>query len=166
MWDKAPTANVGGAYVVLGSDRPQGGELDDPARASAVRINGPSTSNSLVGFSVACAGDTTGDGYDDIAISDYVNQRVFVVYGSKRFTELNLDALGTRGRIVQAPADAGNFGYAVTGVGDLDRDGKVALSPRSATSTATAAATSRMAATRPGAAPIAPAWPRCGSRAE
>lgn len=124
FWDKAPYKGTGAAYVILGSDRPQGGGLDNPPANSAVRINGPSKANAGAGFSVACLGDTNKDGYDDIAVTDFSDQRVYVVYGTGRFESLNLDYLGSRGYVIQAPADAGNFGYQVAGLGDVNGDGQ------------------------------------------
>lgn len=127
FWSRAPHRSTGAAYVLLGSDRPRGGALADPRSASAVRINGPEKDFTNAGFSVACLGDTNGDHYGDIAISDFSDKRVYVVYGQRDFTSLNLDAMGSRGYIVQAPADAGNFGYQVSALGDVNHDGRADL---------------------------------------
>lgn len=123
FWDKAPDSNVGGAYVLLGADDPQGGDLADPAGAGAVRIDGPRRSGAVTGFSTSCLGDIDGDGYDDIALSEYSGQRVHVVYGAASFTPVTLDSLGSRGFVVQAPDGSGNFGYSVAAAGDVDGDG-------------------------------------------
>lgn len=123
FWDKGALSNIGGGYVLLGSADPEGGDLTDPTSAGAVRIDGPDRAGATVGFSVSCLGDVNGDGYDDIALSEYSGQRVHVVYGAKNFTPVSLERLGDRGFVVQAGADAGNFGYSIAPAGDVDGDG-------------------------------------------
>jgi len=124
FWDKAPLDNIGAAYVLLGGDNVRGGSLNDPASAGAVRIDGPNTKGAFVGFSVGCLGDVNGDGFDDIGISYYDNQQIYVVLGAKDFTSVNLDALGDRGFVVKgAVGVSGNFGYSLSAVGDVNHDG-------------------------------------------
>lgn len=122
FWDKAPNNNVGGAYVLLGSSAPTGGDLSDPAAAGAVRIDGPAAANALTGFSVGCLGDVNADGYDDIALSYYTQQKVVVVLGAADFGPVSLDNLGDRGFTVTS-TPGGNFGYSVAGIGDVNDDG-------------------------------------------
>ena len=123
FWDKAPTNNIGAAYVLLGGAGVQGKPLADPAAAGAVRIDGPAVANSTVGFAVGCLGDVNGDGFDDIAISHYIDQKTFVVFGAEHFTGLALDSLGDRGFTVKGGPDSGNVGFSMAPVGDLDADG-------------------------------------------
>lgn len=123
FWDKAPNSNVGAAYVLLGGSELRGGDLASPSAVGAVRIDGPAQASALTGFSVGCLGDVNGDGLDDIGVSHYTAQRMYVVLGERNFTGVELDALGDRGYIVQGPADGGNVGFALAGLGDIDGDG-------------------------------------------
>ncbi|MBL8775961.1 MAG: FG-GAP repeat protein [Acidimicrobiales bacterium] len=126
FWDKAPNNNVGAAYVLFGGPQVAGGDLNDPVAAGAARIDGPSTANAFVGFSVACLGDVNGDDIDDLAISYYVQERVFVVLGAEEFGDVDLANLGERGfQVLGDPTDAldYNVGFSMAPVGDHDDDG-------------------------------------------
>lgn len=126
FWDRGAVSNLGAAYVLLGGRDVRGGSLGDPAAVGAIRIDGPVSSTgdgTLAAVSVACIGDVNGDGLDDIGISGYTQQRTYVVFGDKNFSALTLDSLGSRGYVAQAPATAGNFGYSIAPVGDIDDDG-------------------------------------------
>lgn len=124
FWDKAPTTNIGAAYVLLGGPDADGASLADPTAAGAVRIDGPAESGATVGFSVGCLGDVNGDGLDDVAIGYYSEQTVFVVFGAEDFTGLTLDSLGDRGFEVRGTGSVnGNVGFSLAPVGDLDDDG-------------------------------------------
>lgn len=127
FWDKgASGANMGAAYVLLGGADAHGASLADPTGADAVRIDGPAA-DAKVGFSVGCLGDVNGDGYDDIGIGDYLQNRAFVIFGAADFTGLGLDAIGDRGFIVKedftSTADRTNLSYSMSAVGDIDDDG-------------------------------------------
>jgi hypothetical protein len=69
------------------------------------------------GESLALAGDVNGDGYDDALIGGGP-ATTWVYYGGG-------SGLGPTPTPIQAPADAGlgSFGSAVSGAGDIDRDG-------------------------------------------
>lgn len=126
FWDKAGIANnTGAAYVLLGGPAPSGGDLSNPPAVGAIRIEGPPTANQFLGFSVGCAGDVNGDDLDDILIGDYVSEQIYVVFGDEDLGPLDLGSLGTAGYRVRLddPEISWNFGYAVTGVGDIDADG-------------------------------------------
>lgn len=127
FWDKTPTNNIGAAYVLLGDDAVQSASLSDPAAANAVRIDGPTDDPRSIGFSVGCLGDVNGDGFDDIGIGDYQDNRAVVVFGAETFTGLSLDSLGDRGFVVRqdytGTADRENLSYSLAAVGDIDDDG-------------------------------------------
>ena len=127
FWDRGETAaNMGAAYVLLGGADANGASLADPSSADAVRIDGPEA-GAAVAFSVACLGDVNGDGFDDIAIGDYVKNRAFVIFGAEQFTGLSLNAIGDRGFVVKedftAAADRSSLSYSMSGVGDINDDG-------------------------------------------
>ena len=128
FWDKPPASNIGAAYVLLGGEQRGGGDLNTPNDAGAVRIDAPSNqgNNLFVGFSIDCAGDTNGDGFDDIVLSDYVNERAYVVLGAEEFSSVDLEFLGERGYLIKGSTDPAfdfNVATGVAGVGDLNGDG-------------------------------------------
>jgi len=126
FWDKAGIANnTGAAYVILGGTSPSGGDLSNPTAAGAIRIEGPPTANQFLGFSVGCAGDVNGDDLDDILIGDYVSEQAYVIFGDAELGPIDLGSLGTAGYRIRLDdtSISWNFGFAVTGVGDLNDDG-------------------------------------------
>ncbi len=126
FWDKAPTNNIGAAYVVLGGPEVHGGDLNTPASAGAIRIDGPNVANSFVGFSVACLGDVNGDGLDDIGVSHYTAEKIYVVLGDEEFASVDLGLLGDQGFEVQGDETDVldyNVGFSTAPVGDVDHDG-------------------------------------------
>lgn len=130
FWNKAPYRLVGAAYVVFGGPEVVAGGLDQPATVGAVRIDGPvpteegDETGGSVGFAVACVGDVNGDGFADIGISDYQNQRAIIVFGAADFQPFALDALGSRGFVVAGDlATSGNVGYSMAPLGDVNGDG-------------------------------------------
>lgn len=128
FWDKAPNNNVGAAYVLFGGDDLVDGTLDVPDAVGAVRIDGPArpgaTNGYSVGFAVGCLGDVNDDGFDDIGISNYQQQRAYVVFGAADFQPFALDSLGSRGFVVAGDPDTGgNVGYSMSPLGDVNGDG-------------------------------------------
>lgn len=101
-----------GAYVLLDPT----GEGGDVADQRPVRII-DSSLNSMGGVDVRCAGDTTGDGFDDLVVT-VQGQASFVIFGSADFGDVQLDALGDRGRTITGSVTRAN------GVGDLNGDGR------------------------------------------
>lgn len=131
-WKRGTTANAGAAYVLLGGAAPVAGPVGTGEAVGAIRIDGPNTSNAFAGMSVSCANDVNGDGIDDVLVGSNRTQRVWVVLGAHDFEPVDVDALGTRGFEVtnsdavaenRAPGGSANFGYAVTGLGDVNGDG-------------------------------------------
>ncbi len=82
-------------------------------------VNGEASFNYL-GFSVCCAGDVNGDGFDDIAIGAYgyggTLGRVYIYHGSG-------SGLGASADKVLTGASGDNFGLSVSSAGDVNCDG-------------------------------------------
>jgi hypothetical protein len=84
-----------------------------------------SSNDNTFGRSLACAGDVNGDGYDDIIVgefdnnywnssgTDYINGRVKIISGVS----------GDLIHSLSGWSQYNNFGYAVSGAGDVDQDG-------------------------------------------
>ncbi|MEB4615787.1 VCBS repeat-containing protein, partial [Leucobacter sp. M11] len=109
-FDTSPGAT--GAYLLL-DPTSEGGNIED---LEPVRIL-DSSRNAMGGVDVRCAGDTTGDGFDDLVIT-VQGQASFVVFGSADFGDIHLDTLGERGRTILGSVTRAN------GVGDLNGDGR------------------------------------------
>jgi hypothetical protein len=121
MWERAPYDTIGAAYVIP-SGAPDG-ELDDPT-TGIVRIEGPQEDSALAAFSVSCAGDVNGDGFDDIILGQFTSSKAWVVFGSDDGQSLSLEFLGDRGFAIERGEGANDrTGYVTTGVGDVDGDG-------------------------------------------
>ena len=131
-WARGTTKNAGAAYVLLGGENPVGGPIGTGSAVGAVRIDGPNTANAFAGQSVSCLNDVNGDGIDDLLIGSNRTQRAWVILGARDFEPVDVDSLGTRGFEItntaavaenSAPGGSANFGYAVTGLGDVNGDG-------------------------------------------
>ena len=101
--------NAGRFYLYLGS---AGGILTAP--------NATVSGAGRFGWSLACAGDVNADGYADVIIGAPDNSNrgaTFVYRGSASSLVTSMSISHSIG------ANLGQFGFAVAGVGDVDRDG-------------------------------------------
>ena len=108
----AGTFAVGNAYFFRGSAT---GLITN----TLVTLGAGATANTHFGDHVAAAGDLNGDGYADLVVGAYMDphQGAYVFYGSAT-------GLGTTPSLSLAvPTGATDFGYAVAGAGDVNRDG-------------------------------------------
>ena len=125
FWDKAAANNVGATYVLFGGEEIKGGDLQSPAAAGAARIDGPEA-GATVAFSVACIGDVNGDEIDDLAISYYGEEKIYVVLGDEDFGSIDLALLGDRGFEIKGGTDPSydyNVGFSMAPAGDVNDDG-------------------------------------------
>ena len=122
---------TGSAWVVVfGSDETTAVDLDGPdERTTRIKLAEFLTQGPGLGSpSIRGVGDVNGDGSDDIAVgapADGIGGPggVWVVTNVARGGTVSLDKLGGDGfRIDGAPADSA-FGGAVSGAGDVNRDG-------------------------------------------
>lgn len=96
-------------------------------------VNGFILSSSAdgTGRSVNSVGDVNGDGYNDFIVGAYgynnFQGKVYVVYGYSGYylpQQFELDNLnGTNGFVINGLNQGSNFGYAVSGNGDINKDG-------------------------------------------
>ncbi len=111
----APSADDGRGWVFVYSGSASG---IDPSAAEG--LEGPEA-DSAFGSSLDAAGDTNGDGFDDLVIGAYLYEsrtgRAYLAQGSAS----GLSARELRG--LSAPDADSSFGLAVAGLGDVDADG-------------------------------------------
>lgn len=126
--DNAGRRNFGRAYVLFG---PLGNEVDlrhlgdDGFRIKA------SGSGDFTGRAVAGAGDVNGDGLDDVIVgapwADFrarINSgSAYVVFGKADTVAVHLDDLDAGGYRIDGAGDHHYAGSAVSGIGDVNRDG-------------------------------------------
>lgn len=141
----------GEAFVLLGGATRGQRSLSDLPSSSAIRISGLSKTELYVGddeteedvrasaqalgrshdLAVAGIGDIDGDGKDDVAVGARSTDgpggddagAVFVVYGSDRPEDVDVESLGRRGFRIDGPGPHWNAGMAVAGGHDLNGDG-------------------------------------------
>ena len=129
----AAGADSGRAYVVFGSAAGFGAslELSDINGINGFAMSGVNTGD-FTGFTVANAGDFNGDGIDDVIIgapSDGaagVAGAAYMVFGNAAGFAANLDLAaldGTNGFAFEGIAGDDQFGFSVTGAGDVNGDG-------------------------------------------
>ncbi|NOY27845.1 MAG: hypothetical protein GXP62_18430 [Oligoflexia bacterium] len=108
--DSAAGVDAGAAYLYLGE------ETGDLASSELKLVEPDATGGGLFGAAVAGAGDTDGDGYDDLAIGAPGNSAAYIFPGNS--TGVSID------RTAKLTADGmSGLGYAVAGAGDLNGDG-------------------------------------------
>ncbi len=106
---------TGRVYVYLGS------AIGTTVTAATI-LTGPDGTNGQFGFSVASAGDVNGDGYADLVVGapevGSSEGRVYVYLGGA-------SGLATTAATILTGTDGsgGEFGYSVTGAGDVNGDG-------------------------------------------
>ena len=126
----------GSAYVIYGGEKSSMLNIDlstttlDPL-TTGFMITG-NAAGDYFGWSVRTAGDINSDGYDDIIIGAYKKGSkgaAYVIYGGAKSTMINialstqtLDPL-TTGFMITGSAAGDYFGYSVSRVGDINKDG-------------------------------------------
>ena len=154
LWSVTPATNSweGAAYVAFGGPRFGSSDLASPVAGRTLRIEGEKP-GAQTGTGVGCAGDVNGDGIDDLLVGAWAytydgrasgapTGDAYVVFGAKDLPEagpLNLGLLGTRGYRITAPnaVEYDHFGYQLTGIGDVNGDGRddIAVFANTASST-------------------------------
>ena len=134
-WKRGGTSNAGAAYILLGGPQPAGGPIGTGEAVGSIRNDGPNKANASAGMSVSCLNDVNGDGLDDVIVGSNRTQRAWVILGNQDIEPVDVDALGTKGFEVtnsaavanDAAGGSSNFGYWVSGLGDVNGDGLAAL---------------------------------------
>ena len=130
-WKRGGTSNAGAAYILLGGPQPAGGPIGTGEAVGSIRNDGPNKANASAGMSVSCLNDVNGDGLDDVIVGSNRTQRAWVILGNQDIEPVDVDALGTKGFEVtnsaavanDAAGGSSNFGYWVSGLGDVNGDG-------------------------------------------
>lgn len=108
---------------------PQTGRVDLATQANVVITGGPA--GDRAGWSVGGAGDVNGDGLADIVIGAPQASpagraqagTVYVVFGSRTRTRVDLSSLGEAGFRILGDVAGGSAGLSVDGAGDVNGDG-------------------------------------------
>jgi hypothetical protein len=127
--------DAGAAYVVFGGARgridlgalgPRGFRIAGAIPIPRERHPGRTATSSGAGRVVAGAGDVNADGLNDVIVSGRfgatASTAIFVVFGKRDTGEVDLNALGTGGYLVQIVGDVAL--YAGTPAGDTNGDGR------------------------------------------
>jgi hypothetical protein len=122
----------GKSYVVFGKADGTAVELNDVAAGTGgFAINGEA-SGDLSGISVSSAGDINGDGKNDLIIgavgadpNGESSGKSYVVFGKTDGTSVELSAVaaGIGGFALNGEAEGDQFGFSVSGAGDVNNDG-------------------------------------------
>lgn len=121
MWRRTGAGKIGTTYVIpSGQGTPTGGDLD-AVDSGAYRLEGAFDQN-MSGFTVTCAGDVNGDGFDDVAHSDFSGNRLSILFGDQQVQNRSQQYLAEHGFIIEGLPDGRTSNYS-TGIGDLNDDG-------------------------------------------
>jgi len=120
----------GATYVIYGQTDGFGASIgtDDLDGSNGFSITGTGDFNGA-GRSVSSAGDINGDGYDDLLIGVQSTwdaaapYPAFVVFGGAEGTDADIALDQLDGSNGFAIAGEGNLGWALSGIGDINRDG-------------------------------------------
>ncbi|NBB14521.1 hypothetical protein GVN21_04000 [Caulobacter sp. SLTY] len=130
----ATGSNSGASYVVFGASGGFAADLDLSSLdgTNGFRISGGAAGD-YVGGSVASAGDINGDGFNDLIIGAQYSDAngansgsAYILFGRSGPFAANLDLTtldGETGFRINGLQIDGYFGFAVAGVGDVNRDG-------------------------------------------
>ncbi|WP_194948516.1 FG-GAP repeat domain-containing protein [Actinomyces trachealis] len=116
--------NVTGRLVVI----PGGAPGTALPSEHVIYVNGPTEpgekgDDAVVGLSVACLGDTNGDGVDDLAVGSHTMGRAWVLYGGPRLHEVRLNDLAPEHGFTVLLPTTGSPAAHLSPAGDLDGDG-------------------------------------------
>ncbi|QQM67880.1 VCBS repeat-containing protein [Actinomyces weissii] len=116
--------NVTGRLVVV----PGGAPGTALPSEHVIYVNGPTEpgeegDDAVVGLSVACLGDTNGDGVDDLAVGSHTMGRAWVLYGGPRLHEARLNDLAPEHGFTVLLPTTGSPAAHLSAAGDLDGDG-------------------------------------------
>lgn len=122
-------ASAGAAHLYLGSAAPSAAGWNAGASTQRIDLNDPDGATAYFGDSLASAGDVNGDGYLDFIIGAYNTDAgagaAHLYLGSAMPTAADWNGTSSTTRIDLASPDGalGNFGFSVTGAGDVNGDG-------------------------------------------
>ncbi|MCG7302435.1 FG-GAP repeat protein [Winkia sp. UMB3158] len=116
--------NVTGGVQII----PGGTKGKDVPAADTIALNGPKETtdpgtDSSVGLSVACLGDTNGDGIADLAVNSHTMARAWVIYGGPHLAKVDLNNLHPdQGWWIDLP-EYGSSPVQISRAGDVNEDG-------------------------------------------
>jgi hypothetical protein len=130
-YDAGGVTNAGGVFVVWGKADMTTVDLAQVAGGTGgFAILGAATEDNA-GYNVSAAGDINGDGRADLVLGARLADApgldqgaAYVVFGKSSGTAVRLDTLGSEGFRITGEAADDEAGWAVSGVGDVNGDGR------------------------------------------